>query len=744
MSGGFRKIMTLILSMHLIVNVVPAQEVSAMGTEEQTYAEVNNISLEGDFQGFNSGVRKARIGEKFKVHAKVNFSGDEDAIRDAAVSFHDTDHAFDINYDRDSLSIQGRQGEFDFELIVKSDEKPAYLFSVSVSDGLPDNTNHLSPYSQTQTIYTEIPSDDSESEKDLWRDNEDMPELADPMILNNVKRDGKYYAYGTTSSVGFNYYVSKDLENWTGGEECLNFASQGKKGWTMVWAPEVVYDKDLEKYIMYFSATPPKEDVGTDEYVAQLPLAATSDSPAGPFTLVDFLDEASCGSENIHTYDQKLYPQTYSRNVLFDMDEYVSTVKREAARLNLEEDLLYFDGKYLPEGQFIRNIDLSPYEDPDTGKKYLMSSATPNCNVIMEMENWLKPKYETYTVLSRASYYTVEDWVAASNGEEIEKFEYELNANECNEGPFMIKHNGLYYLSFSMGSYTQNAYSVIQAVAESPMGPFHKLDQSENGPLLNADLGENKSVSGPGHHSFVIADVGGEEKLFIAYHAHNQYGNANAGRHLQLDECRWVTIKDKNNEDLDVLHVNGPTKSKQPTFGVNKEYTVLNPNRMSLQLEKGQLAENSSPDYMTDGLLSINNKVSKRFNDQYIRETLITQDSTFLLSMNEPVKARGIMFYNSSDKDRYFETVTNIELICEDNGVTRTFTIPDLEIDEKTDLVQEKKDGETILLDVVRGAGLRAEFNTENVKAIRFTVNVPEGKSVIGIPEVSILGKESI
>lgn len=74
------------------------------------------------------------------------------------------------------------------------------------------------------------------------------------------------------------------------------------------------------------------------------------------------------------------------------------------------------------------------------------------------------------------------------------------------EGPFMHVRNGIYYLSYSSGSWSRTDYSVHYATADSPTGPW-----KYRGKILGSDA----SRQGPGHHSFVENPAG---ESFIVYH----------------------------------------------------------------------------------------------------------------------------------------------------------------------------------------------------------------------------------
>ena len=81
------------------------------------------------------------------------------------------------------------------------------------------------------------------------------------------------------------------------------------------------------------------------------------------------------------------------------------------------------------------------------------------------------------------------------------------------EGPFVLKHNGLYYLSYSVNHTRCEDYAVGYAVSDKPLGPFVRAG---NNPILHkpADL------VGTGHHSFMpTAD---KDKFICAFHCHSE------------------------------------------------------------------------------------------------------------------------------------------------------------------------------------------------------------------------------
>lgn len=78
-----------------------------------------------------------------------------------------------------------------------------------------------------------------------------------------------------------------------------------------------------------------------------------------------------------------------------------------------------------------------------------------------------------------------------------------------NEGPFVHKRNGTYYLSWSEFDTRDPRYSVAYATSASPLGPYKKAAQN---PILR----QSGPIKGAGHHS--IVQVPGKDEWVIAYH----------------------------------------------------------------------------------------------------------------------------------------------------------------------------------------------------------------------------------
>lgn len=114
------------------------------------------------------------------------------------------------------------------------------------------------------------------------------------------------------------------------------------------------------------------------------------------------------------------------------------------------------------------------------------------------------------------------------------------------EGPFVLKHNGLYYLTYSANHTRCKDYAVGYAVSDSPWGPFVKY---KNNPILH----KNDEVTGTGHHSFACLDDG---RILCSYHCHCSLDSF-LPRKVCLDWARFEKDPDGGN---DILVIDGPTK----------------------------------------------------------------------------------------------------------------------------------------------------------------------------------------
>jgi beta-xylosidase len=77
------------------------------------------------------------------------------------------------------------------------------------------------------------------------------------------------------------------------------------------------------------------------------------------------------------------------------------------------------------------------------------------------------------------------------------------------EGPFMVKRRGLYYLTWSEGSWGDSTYLAAYGIADNPYGPFEYVGKIlENHPEV---------ATSAGHHS-ILQLPGADDEWVICYH----------------------------------------------------------------------------------------------------------------------------------------------------------------------------------------------------------------------------------
>ena len=115
------------------------------------------------------------------------------------------------------------------------------------------------------------------------------------------------------------------------------------------------------------------------------------------------------------------------------------------------------------------------------------------------------------------------------------------------EGPYMIKRDGIYYLTYSGSNYQSRDYAVGYGTSSSPLGTFRRY---AGNPIL---IGSGP-ICGTGHHCIVPSLDG--ESLWIVYHCHNSLTQVHA-RRICIDRLFFT--------ENGALEVAGPTSSPQLT-----------------------------------------------------------------------------------------------------------------------------------------------------------------------------------
>ncbi len=182
---------------------------------------------------------------------------------------------------------------------------------------------------------------------------------------------------------------------------------------------------------------------------------------------------------------------------------------------------------------YTRCIDGHIFVDDD-GKIYLYFVSLTNGNEIagVQLDENMKPIASTRKILITAT----ESW--------------ELQQGKVTEGPYMLKQDGTYYLTYSGSHYIDPGYAVGYAVSDSPLGTYKKYEYN---PIM---IGTSQ-VHGTGHHCFTTTKDGKE--LIIVYHTHQNTTEVGI-RKIAIDRARFS----KNKDGTTRLEVYGPTVSPQP------------------------------------------------------------------------------------------------------------------------------------------------------------------------------------
>ena len=127
---------------------------------------------------------------------------------------------------------------------------------------------------------------------------------------------------------------------------------------------------------------------------------------------------------------------------------------------------------------------------------------------------------------------------------------WERHQAPITEGPEMIKHAGVYYLTYSGSHFENPNYGVGYATSDSPLGPWKKY---EHNPIMKS----TEYAHGTAHHCLTTSPDGKE--IFIVYHRHHDLSTVEP-RQLSIDRVQFVPCED----GPAILQIHGPTSSPQP------------------------------------------------------------------------------------------------------------------------------------------------------------------------------------
>ena len=567
---------------------------------------------------------------------------------------------------------------------------------------------------------------DAEYDSNLFYMNKIETQGADPGCLyvseeQDADYGGWYYVYVTGQSkaipsdyaesvqtLAFPCYRSKDLCTWEpAGSEAASYSLiVSENDWEKndFCAPEVVYDAENSIYYMYYSATCAQSAdsaIGNDSdttYDRNYIGIASSSTPVGPFTPVSLTDS--------------------------DTNEKVPCID-----VRKQFSLPYFgtiDAHMLQDGQ-----DLYLYFNNIKGSSGLESGIWG-----MKMLDYTTPDYTTLRALTRPNFRSVVSKTGAEaftdGGVTTEGCEaYSYSEGTTNEGAYVIKKDGKYYLTYSANSYDSQSYSVHQAVSDSPLGVYVKVKPEDGNPILDGSL-VNYS-KGTGHHSFVA--VGDE--LFIVYHRHGSNVSFEEGqnkRYLATDRVIW---KETDSGET-ILSVCGPTASLQWLPAAVSGYKNLADSAVITA------SAGTGTQYLQDGIFPV-----YPYNETQVFSA--DKEVKISLSFEKPVTVRAIMIYNALNVTEAFSEITDIRF--------KFATLPDWASREYDyAAIESLKFPETYIQsdggDIVGCAPAVATFSEITVSEISFTISesarisefdkLGNLNTALQLTEIVVLGREDV
>lgn len=527
--------------------------------------------------------------------------------------------------------------------------------------------------------------------------------------------DNNLYGYDKdVETLAIKCYRSKDLSTWSLCGSERGYTIIGRKGdweeWTLrvPCAPEVVYNANENKYYMYYNMisrlrdngelkreedeTPEADKVSYPRNKRNYVGIATSDTPFGPFTPLSRTETVTVGSSSVH---------------------------QSVPCINFKEHW------GLPEHFAVE--DISPFLDDDGSLYLYMKSIYNGCIYGMKMsdDDWTVPEWDTLTCLLKRGYSTVSSGKGKSAVDDIEYTG--AIAEQLIEGPNMLKHNGEYFLTFSMGDYLAQGYAVYQSKGTSPLGQFRRVGD-DTGAMVISGINTN-NFKGTGHHCFVYDG----KEYFNVYHAHQNIEVFGWDRYIHADR---ITFREIDGETIIVT--NGPSRSLQWLPEQASEYTNI------AGIAKVSSNGGKGTEYINDGMIPYYD---------YNSECVFSADDaiTITLTFDSPVSIVSVMVFNSFSELSAFSKIQAIafELAEKADWMTKQYSYA-VVTDLKFPTIYYDEEG-------IDGSMYKncapavAEFNEIKVKSISVTITKSDRlkeydkkgnvNTSLNLTEIAVLGR---
>lgn len=222
-----------------------------------------------------------------------------------------------------------------------------------------------------------------------------------------------------------------------------------------------------------------------------------------------------------------------------------------------------------------------------------------------------------------------------------QKWELANPSARWNEGPYMIKENDTYYLTYSANYFGDKYYAVGYAMSDTPLSDFVKPDNAQ---ILGLQAKSEKNMewnyfSGAGHHMFL--NIGTEK--FVVYHRHES-PNETSRRVMSID--RYGFREDGS------MYIGGVTLNAQPLPAAISGYkNIASDGTVSIDS-----ANTETLSFLNDGAISVYPRDS-------IYEFSANEGKTEItIKFSQKRKIRAIMFYNSATFELAADKIDKIEI----------------------------------------------------------------------------------
>ena len=492
--------------------------------------------------------------------------------------------------------------------------------------------------------------------------------------------------------IAYRLFRSATLTDWQTAGRLDGYALNVRSnGWCAnnFWAPELIRDPVSGRFFLFASAGSRADGNSDTEFFPNFGtwnylygLIAMADNPMGPYELISS-DEYY---RSFAAYDEEGNLQINNNREVLGLDgQPITTVDENGNILNrngnvvtsmtppvnmgrycnsISSDPTYYyrkDGVKAHDTSVWPIIDLHPFIDGEDMYLYFArhtSDYTTEDGEFGRMQyldgvkmiDFCTPNFNTYTALLKPNADKVEKINPNIDGD-IHNFKAtgttSRDEGTVNEGPFVVAYGGKYYMTYSPLGYTNRAYSIMQAVSDSPLGPFEKID--EYGPIVGASI-TNDYMTGTGHSSIVKAG----NEYFCVYHALQSPvgvspGGIFLGRSIGVDRVQFAY-----NEQLgyDIMYGNGPTYSLQPLPEVATGRT--NVAKLATITADGN---SDTVKYLNDGLFTVQDF---SYNLEYVAPNKDNEGTTITLKWSKPVSITSLVIYNSQS---YFTAFDKIDYV---------------------------------------------------------------------------------